>query len=173
MSHTNPSGDLAVVLERAVDMLIADLEKKKLGKVARPPKPRRPSKWGYIPREVRREVHARDGGQCTFVDEHGRRCPARSFLELDHIRARALGGSGEAANIRLRCRTHNEMHAAQVFGRDYIDQRIHLRRNKWMRKSLAPVEDAVAATSAKRQRRPAPRTGIPTAGADADEDGSS
>src|SRR5262249_46517478 len=38
MRHANPSGDLAVVLERAVDLLIAQLEKERFGKTDRPRK---------------------------------------------------------------------------------------------------------------------------------------
>ncbi len=69
-------------------------------------------------------------GQCTFVDANGRRCEARSFLELDHIHARALGGTGDTANIRLRCRTHNKLHAEETFGRDHVERRIHSSRRK-------------------------------------------
>ncbi|HEY5956447.1 MAG TPA: hypothetical protein VIV60_07845 [Polyangiaceae bacterium] len=40
---------------------------------------------------VRREVFARDGGQCTFVDRWGRRCEQRRLLEFDHCEAFAVG----------------------------------------------------------------------------------
>jgi hypothetical protein len=36
MRHRNPAGDLAVVVERALDALLAQLEKERLGKTARP-----------------------------------------------------------------------------------------------------------------------------------------
>lgn len=38
MSHANPSGDLAVVVERALDLLLERLEKERLGKTTRPPR---------------------------------------------------------------------------------------------------------------------------------------
>ena len=82
----------------------------------------------YIPAAVRREVFARDGEQCTYVDAEGNRCPARGYLELDHVHAKALGGSEEAGNLRIRCRVHNNWHAEQVFGRSYVEERIHVRR---------------------------------------------
>jgi hypothetical protein len=65
-------------------------------------------------------VFARDGEQCGFVDEAGRRCPSKAFLELDHRHARALGGADDAANLRVRCRRHNGLHAERVFGRQHI-----------------------------------------------------
>lgn len=38
----------------------------------------------YIPAAVRRVVHERDGGRCTFVNLQGRRCKARERLEFHH-----------------------------------------------------------------------------------------
>ena len=90
--------------------------------------PQKRTRRGHIPQEVRREVAARDAEQCTYVDAEGNRCPARGFLELDHIEPKALGGGDEAANLRLRCRVHNRLHAEQIFGREYIAHRVHVRR---------------------------------------------
>jgi hypothetical protein len=53
MSHANPSGDLAVVVERALDLLIEKLERQKLGRTNRPQKPR-PAREGAVTRESRR-----------------------------------------------------------------------------------------------------------------------
>ncbi len=99
-----------------------------------------------ISRPVRREVFARDGAQCTYVDAEGNRCAARGYLELDHVHAKALGGSDEATNLRVRCRAHNHWHAEQVFGRKYIEERIHVRHRTCARPS-APSADPSAATS--------------------------
>ena len=93
----------------------------------------------HIPTAVRREVFARDGEQCTYVDAKGNRCPARGFLELDHVHAKALGGSDDAANLRARCRLHNRWHAEQVFGRAYVDERIHVRHRKYAQPSASPA----------------------------------
>jgi len=68
MRHTNAAGDLSVLMERAVDLLIAQLEKQRLGKEARPRQtPPKRTRRGYIPRALRREVFERDGEQCTFA----------------------------------------------------------------------------------------------------------
>ncbi len=62
-------------------------------------------------------IYHRDQGACTYVDpKTGRRCGSRRFLERDHVLSKALGGSNDANNLRLLCRTHNQLHAVQVFG---------------------------------------------------------
>ncbi len=65
LGHTVPSGDLAQVLDRALDALIAHVEKRKLA-ATRCPRPRgRPSADPrHLPAHVRRAVWERDGGQC-------------------------------------------------------------------------------------------------------------
>ena len=128
MKHRNPTGDLEMVFDRAMDALLEKLEKERLGKTSRPQKKPRASKDGHIPAETRREVFARDGEACSHVDEHGNRCGCRDFLELDHIVPRAKGGTDEASNLRVACRTHNRRYAEQEFGREYVAERIERRR---------------------------------------------
>jgi hypothetical protein len=130
MRHRNPSGDLAIMVEAMADLMLPKLEKERLGKTARPRKPKTTTKEGYITQEVRREVFARDGEQCTFVSEDGVRCPSNTFLELDHIDPSAKGGSEEASNLRVRCRAHNRLHAEKTFGREHVAERIHFRQRK-------------------------------------------
>jgi hypothetical protein len=74
MSHANPTRDLEPILERAVNLLLADLEKTKLGKTQRPRRkpPEHTTRSGCIATAARRE---------TLVDE-----PAKRLLER---RARA------------------------------------------------------------------------------------
>jgi len=155
MSHSNPTGDLSAVISRALDLLVADLERTKLAKTTRPREQPAATKTkpGYVTRHVRREVFARDGEQCTFVDEEQQRCPARSFLELDHIQPRALGGTDDVANLRVRCRLHNHLHAEQVFGRDHVAMKIHLSQRKSLERTLAR-------TSATREPRVADETSL-------------
>ncbi|WP_394841869.1 HNH endonuclease [Pendulispora brunnea] len=114
MRHANPSGDLSIIVERAIDLLLAQLEKRKLGRTPRPIVPRKITRPGYVTRAVRREVFQRDGLQCTFIDETGRRCETRTFLELDHGTPRAHGGSDDASNLRTRCRSHNGLSAERA-----------------------------------------------------------
>ena len=132
MSHVNPSRDLGVVIERAVDLLLHDLERKRLGRTRRPAREvgRQTKKASRITNAVKREVFRRDGTQCTYVAEDGRRCEARAFLELDHVDPKARGGSNDAANLRIRCRAHNQLWAEQAFGRERVERARHVCRQK-------------------------------------------
>jgi len=69
----------------------------------------------YIPAAVKRQVWQRDQGQCSF-STNGKRCCAKSNLEFDHIRPYALAGKATEDNLRLRCRTHNQLAAITIFG---------------------------------------------------------
>lgn len=75
----------------------------------------------YIPVEVKRQVWKRDQGQCSF-NCGGKRCGAKHFLEFDHIKPFALGGEATAENLRLRCRTHNQLAAVGNYGAKKISQ---------------------------------------------------
>jgi 5-methylcytosine-specific restriction endonuclease McrA len=121
MSHANPSRDLGVVVERAMDLLVAELDKKRLGKTKRSRQAVSARERRRITNDTRRRVFERDGALCTYVAEDGRRCEARAFLELDHIDPKARGGTNDAANLRVRCRAHNLLWAEQAFGREQIE----------------------------------------------------
>jgi 5-methylcytosine-specific restriction endonuclease McrA len=131
MSHANPSHDLAVVIERAVELLLADLERKRLARTTHPKRPRsRQVEPSRISNATRREVFERDGLRCTYVAKDGRRCEARAFLELDHAHPKALGGTDDASNLRVRCRAHNQLWAEQAFGRERVLQVRHFLQKK-------------------------------------------
>jgi hypothetical protein len=84
----------------------------------------------HVPAEVAREVYRRDDGRCTFVSEDGRRCAARRFLEIDHVKPWAEGGLETVENLRLRCRAHNLRSARKHFGDDHIRGAIARARSK-------------------------------------------
>ncbi len=173
MSHRNRSGTFETIVAAAVDLLLAKLERERLGKT----KTKRVAKMTMkmstdakadvkadvnaelslpntselvasaaatttdhsrdeseprqrilssraIPRGTRREVFERDGEQCSFVSKAGVRCDARSFLEIDHVHPKALGGGDSASNTRVLCVTHNRLAAEQAFGREHIRRKI-------------------------------------------------
>ncbi len=70
----------------------------------------------YIPAAMKREVWARDNGQCTYQTPDGRRCSSRFALEIDHVQPLALGGLTTISNLRLLCRTHNAHQAVVKLG---------------------------------------------------------
>ena len=122
LSHQIPSGDEAQVFVHALRALVRQLERRKFAKTDRPRKsPTGESKNPrHIPARVRRAVHDRDGGQCTFVSESGHRCEARKFLEFDHVLEVARGGTSTVENVRLRCRAHNQHTAEQTYGAGFM-----------------------------------------------------
>jgi hypothetical protein len=129
MRHANAEGDLAIVVERALDLLLERLEKQRLGKTSRPTPSRERSGTARVSRATRRAVFERDGERCTFTDAEGHRCPATSWLELDHVIPRARDGTNEVGNLRVRCRAHNALYAEQTFGREHVERKIREHRD--------------------------------------------
>ena len=88
----------------------------------------------YLRVRVRREIHARDGGQCAFVSADGRRCNARGFIQFDHVDPFARNGSSDTPNLRLLCKAHNLLHARKCFGNQHIEAKIARNRGaSWPR----------------------------------------
>ncbi len=119
LAHAVPSGDLSEVVDRALDALIAMLEKRKFAATQKP-RPRAVARARTLPAAVRRDVWARDGGQCTFTSAVGRRCGSRRLLEFDHVVPFARGGEATVEGIRLRCRAHNQFEAERAFGAEFM-----------------------------------------------------
>jgi hypothetical protein len=117
LRHAVPSGDEAVIFDRALTALLSDLAQKRFAASERP-RPAPPSRPGSrtIPAELKRRVWLRDLGRCAFVAATGRRCTERAFLEFHHVEPYALGGEATLANIQLRCRSHNAYEARLWFG---------------------------------------------------------
>jgi 5-methylcytosine-specific restriction endonuclease McrA len=121
VSHRIPSGDVVEVLSHALRVAIQHEEKQKFAATTKPRSTHRPSADSrYIPMPVKGAVWLRDGGQCTFTSETGKRCQARRLLEFDHIVEVARGGASTVDNIRLRCRHHNQYTAEQSFGAGFM-----------------------------------------------------
>jgi len=127
-----PGGDPAVIVERALALLLEKVEKAKFSATKRP-KRDRPIRPGadkstplapsrVIPNHVQRAAWARDGGRCGYVGQNGQRCAERTFLEFHHIVPYALGGLATVENISLRCRRHNQYEGELVFGRRGVSE---------------------------------------------------
>ena len=114
LGHSVPSGDVAQVIDRALDALITALEKRKIGVGAKRIAASRSGR--HISARVRRAVWERDGGQCTFASATGVRCTSRRFLEFDHVDPVARGGTSTVDRVRLLCRAHNQLEAERAFG---------------------------------------------------------
>jgi len=123
LSHSLPSGDIATVLDRALDVLVEKLEKRRHAVTSRPSTRRRSKSARHVPAHVRRAVSDRDRYQCTFVSAAGRRCVERRFLEYDHVHPVARGGQATVENTRLRCRAHNQFEAERVYGAGFMREK--------------------------------------------------
>ena len=141
LGHAVPSGQVAAVLDRALDALIEQLEKRKFAATTRPRRHGKPSKnQRHIPAEVRRQVRQRDKG-CTYVNPAGDTCGSRHRLEYDHIVPFSEGGEATVENIQLRCSIHNQLAAERRLGREFMKQkREAARRKRAERKNL--IEEA-------------------------------
>jgi len=129
LRHAVPDGDVPAILDRALALLVAGLEKTRMAATSRPAferasseraasRPRMSTTDGrsrHIPAAVKRAVWARDQERCTFEGRQGR-CTETGMLELHHRVPFAVGGSTDAANLELRCRAHNLLDADLFFG---------------------------------------------------------
>ena len=115
-SHSNPGASKMELLEKALDRVLTLEKKKHYGSVKPPETEKKPQENPQekprenprtFPARVRRRIWDRAHGQCEFESPQGRRCEARSTLELDHVVPRSRGGASTFENGRLLCRAHN------------------------------------------------------------------
>ncbi|HKC60406.1 MAG TPA: hypothetical protein VKB92_09985 [Myxococcales bacterium] len=127
LRHRIPDGDLACIVDRALDLLIADVKKKRfaVGRKSRQASTaamHKEASCRHIPDAIKREVYERDRGRCTFEDERGRRCGATCNLEFDHLDGFALTRVHDVDRITLRCRPHNQHGAEKIYGRAFMER---------------------------------------------------
>lgn len=157
LGHAVPSGDLAQVLDRALEALVEKLEQQHFAPAARSRTCRRrgATESRHIPVAVRRLVWQRDQGRCTFVSETGHRCEATARLEFDHVVPFARGGQPTPSGLRLRCRAHNQYEAERTFGADFMrHKRSEASRRTAESRAKAKAQERAKARSA-RGRQPA------------------
>ena len=117
LRHQIPDGDPAVIIDRALTLLVADAERTKFAATKRtatnrqaPPTSRRSRR---IPNAIRRAVWLRDQGRCAFATPNGR-CDETAFIEFHHVVPFAIGGASTVENLELRCRAHNQFEAERA-----------------------------------------------------------
>jgi hypothetical protein len=117
LRHVVPDGNPGTIVERSLTVLLEQVDRKKLGSTKLRRQAQRTTRRSrHVPLHIRRDVWKRDGGQCAFVGDQGRRCVERGFLEFHHLVPYALGGKAVVENLELRCRAHNQHEAEIVFG---------------------------------------------------------
>ncbi|HEX9726537.1 MAG TPA: hypothetical protein VGC53_19825 [Vicinamibacteria bacterium] len=130
--------DLAVVIEVAVTEKLERLESKRFGETKTPRKTLEQTDTSprsrYIPAAVKRFVRKRDGDQCRFVNEHGRRCTEGRGLEFHHHHPFGRGGDHNPDQMSLMCKSHNAYLAEREYGKEVM--------NKYRRNGDRPSEPA-------------------------------
>ncbi len=120
MRPTVPDGDLATIIDAAVAEKLARLERRRSAATERPRTSLAATKVEassrHVPAAVRRDVNARDGGQCAYRDIQGRRCSARVWLEYHHRHPYGYGGDHAVGNVALLCKAHNRYLAEIDYG---------------------------------------------------------
>jgi hypothetical protein len=127
LARGGPALSSAEVLEACVDLMLARRDQRK-GLVAKPSAAIRPSKTDAVPAHVRREAWLRAGGRCEWTFDSGERCGCGTRLELDHVVPRARGGPSTIDNVRILCRSHNDLAARLAFGDAWMDRFTRKRR---------------------------------------------
>jgi len=104
-SHVQPGATDEQVIEAALDLLIAQQEKRRAS----------------VPPRVKREVTKRDEGKCTWPLADGGTCGSTVRLEVDHLVPRGRGGPSTVDNCRILCRSHNLEAARLAYGDAHMD----------------------------------------------------
>ena len=105
-----PDGDLAAIIEQAVSEKLERLEARRFGKTKKPrmtlaqTDTRAVSR--HVPAAVRRSVHSRDSGRCSFVDDRGRTV----------YRSETLGVPSSRRSLRSGWRPQSREYPADVPG---------------------------------------------------------
>ena len=143
MRSSVPDGDLAKVIDAAVTEKLERIEAKRFGKTKAPRKELADTdttpKSRYIPEAVRRVVHERDGGRCSYRDQQGRRCSKRHDLEFHHRKPFGRGAPHSPKVVTLHCKVHNALMAEHDYGKEKMER---------FRRSASRVSEAGAAYGA-------------------------
>jgi 5-methylcytosine-specific restriction endonuclease McrA len=132
-----PNGDIEVLFERALVLLVSERKKQLYAQTDRPRRSSAATATAtsiskpnsrHIPNATKRRVYVRDKGQCRFVSPTGERCCARGRLEFHHIQAFGFGGRPTEQNVVLFCRAHNALMAERDFSREHIQRCIQASR---------------------------------------------
>ena len=83
----------------------------------------------HIPAALRDEVLERASHRCEFRARDGRRCRARTALQVDHRQPYACAGAHSSENLRALCPQHNLYEAERHFGVEFMEEKIAGRGN--------------------------------------------
>jgi hypothetical protein len=159
MRATVPDGDLATIIDLAVTEKLELLEARRFGKTKNPRKGLEGTDTTpfsrHIPSPVRRAVYERDGGRCTYLDRHGKRCTARDRLEFHHHGVPfGRGGDHSPSNVALACRAHNKLLAEKDYGTKKMARYRRRRRSEGRVSEPTAVYSGADVSEARRVPQP-------------------
>jgi 5-methylcytosine-specific restriction endonuclease McrA len=151
LAHQIANGDPAVIVKRALELLLADTLKKKTALTKKPRAQNTPRDQSAppsqpistprgksmnqsqrrsraIPAQLKRQVWERDQGRCGFIGEEGHRCHETRGLEYAHLHPWAKGGGHSLDNLGLRCQAHNTYEAIQDYGAKFMQNKRRARQ---------------------------------------------
>ena len=121
LAHQVPDRDPAVIVSRALALLLERTLARKAALTDRPRTATPPERrTRHIPAAVRRTVWKRDKGQCAHVDGKGRRCSSTRSLQFHHVNNWARGADHDPSEVELRCHAHNQHQAVLDYGAAFM-----------------------------------------------------
>jgi hypothetical protein len=151
LRHAVPDGDVSTVLDRALTLLVADLERRRCAATSAPRSSAEAEGHGrYVPAAVKRAVWTRDQGRCAFVGTRGR-CAETAWLEFHHVQPYSEGGSTSLNNLQLRCRAHNQYEARLWFESDA--EEVKESRPEYGNAVVEPMPTASVVTASRKNPR--------------------
>jgi len=134
LRHQIPNGDLGQIFDRALELLLADVRRKRFAATSRPRAARAAKGHSsrHIPADIRRQVSKRDKNRCQYTSHAGRRCATRNSLEFHHLEPWARSQRHSVEGLVLMCRAHNQYEAERDYGKQ------HMERNRIARNPTAP-----------------------------------
>ena len=116
--------------------------------------PDRAHRSRHIPAALRDQVLNRAGHRCENRGKDGRRCSARSYLDVDHIMPFGFRGATEDANLRVLCAAHNQLHARDCYSVGVIEQKIATAQGKTPRRNESPPPETASSSRGDGPPRP-------------------
>ncbi len=122
LSHKHPHATYQSLLTEMADFMLKRIdplekEERKKSEPKEIPSPERLERITqpnprFIPAPIKRTIWKKHDGQCCYENPVTKqRCNSKHFLEFEHIQPIAKGGTSEKNNLRLYCRTHNQLAA--------------------------------------------------------------
>ena len=117
LAHQMPQPSLAELFQFAVKLALKKLDPAQKTEKPLPASEVHSATTRWVPTSIKTQIWKRDQGRCTYVDpKSGRKCGSNFRLEMDHAKPFSLGGETSPENLRLLCRTHNQLEARNWLG---------------------------------------------------------